>query len=251
LTEIDGGCVTSLGAADRAIALIPARGGSKGIPRKNLREVAGKPLVAWSIEQALAAREFTEVVVSTEDDEIAEVASEWGAQVLRRPLSLALDSTPTSAVIAHALCAFEGRCDVVCLLEPTSPLRTLGDIVSSVRLLARHPGAVVASVHFSREVPELIFEYGDDGMMRDTWTGTRATRRQVRPEYVALNGLVYTSRMSTLSESAELRDHPMVGFLVEEDRAISIDTEVQLQIVNERLLRDSLTSTLKEIETNP
>lgn len=113
-----------------ALVVIPARGGSKGIPRKNLLPVGGRPLIAWTILQALAANDELSgdviVTVSTEDDEIAEVAGELGAKVIRRPEELAQDTTPTEPVILHAMDVVEAdgaELDAVLLLQATSPVR--------------------------------------------------------------------------------------------------------------------------------
>src|SRR5690349_11475180 len=109
------------------LGLIPARGGSKGIPRKNIKPIAGKPLIAWTIEAALAARGLDGVVVTTEDPEIAEVARAYGAEVpFLRPMELAADETPGIDPVLHALDMLPGF-DAVLLLQPTSPLRTAAD----------------------------------------------------------------------------------------------------------------------------
>lgn len=120
----------------RILAIIPARGGSKGVPNKNLRELSGKPLIAWSIEQALAANGVTDVIVSTDDPEIAAKARELGAQVpFLRPAELATDTAPTEPVMVHALEFMErsnDRYDAVMLLQPTSPLRVIGTIDAAI-----------------------------------------------------------------------------------------------------------------------
>ena len=116
------------------LAVIPARGGSKGVPRKNIRQVCGKPLIAYTIETALAAKElFRRVLVSTDDAEIADVSRRWGAEVpFLRPSELANDKAPMIPVIQHAIRFAENdenvRYDWVCLLQPTEPFRTLADI---------------------------------------------------------------------------------------------------------------------------
>lgn len=106
------------------LAVTPARGGSKGVPRKNLRSVCGKPLIAWTIEAAQAAGRIDRYVVSTEDDEIADVAKRCGAEVLRRPAELAADDVATLPVLQHALA--ELPADVLVLLQATSPVRDAG-----------------------------------------------------------------------------------------------------------------------------
>lgn len=116
----------------RVLAIIPARGGSKGVPGKNLRLLAGRPLIAWSIGQARAARGITTTVVTTDDPGIAEAARAAGAEVpFLRPAALATDQAPTEPAMLHALEAMEardGRYDAVMLLQPTSPLRLPGTI---------------------------------------------------------------------------------------------------------------------------
>jgi CMP-N-acetylneuraminic acid synthetase len=130
----------------RAVAIIPARGGSKGIPRKNLRELAGHPLLAWSVAAAEAAETVGRVIVSTDDPEIADVAREYGAETpFVRPAELAADDTRDLPVFQHALgwlAEHEGaRPEVVVHLRPTSPLRRAADIDRAVRALAADPAA--------------------------------------------------------------------------------------------------------------
>jgi CMP-N-acetylneuraminic acid synthetase len=124
----------------RTLGVIPARGGSKGLPRKNIKPLLGKPLVAWTIEQARGSSALDLTVVSTDDEEIAHIAREHGGHVpFLRPADLAGDETPIIDVIRHLLLALEPeRFDVVALLEPTSPLRRSGDIDRALGLLREH-----------------------------------------------------------------------------------------------------------------
>ena len=129
------------------LGLIPARGGSKGIPRKNLRELAGKPVLAWTIEAALACPLLDRVLVSTDDDEIAAAARACGAEVpFARPAQLANDDTPDLPVYRHALETLGYEFDVVAWLRPTAPLRTAEDIAAAVRLLEETGADCVRSV---------------------------------------------------------------------------------------------------------
>lgn len=113
------------------LGIIPARGGSKGIPRKNIRIIAGKPLIAWTIEHANASKLLTRFIVSTDSDEIAEVARKEGAECLMRPVHLAEDLTPTIDVLKHVV--EQNACDAVVLLQPTSPIRKPGRIDECVQ----------------------------------------------------------------------------------------------------------------------
>jgi CMP-N,N'-diacetyllegionaminic acid synthase len=119
------------------LAIIPARGGSKRLPRKNIRLLCGKPLIAYTIEAALSSRLIDRVVVSTEDEEIAEVSKKYGAEVLERPKELARDDSPTIDAIMHVLNWFEARKEffnIVVILEPTSPLRRQNDLDNAIEL---------------------------------------------------------------------------------------------------------------------
>lgn len=122
------------------LAVIPARGGSKRIPRKNIKPFVGKPMIAWSIEAALASRCFDRVIVSTDDDEIASVAREWGAETpFLRPAALSDDHTGTIPVIAHAIAELEregSSHDAVCCLYATAPFVTSGDLITGLESLA-------------------------------------------------------------------------------------------------------------------
>jgi CMP-N,N'-diacetyllegionaminic acid synthase len=141
------------------VGLIPARGASQGIPRKNLARLGGKPLVAWTIAAALESERLTRAVVSTDDRELADVARAHGAEVLDRPPELAADETPMRDVVAHAVRELAPETALV-LLQPTSPLRTSRHVDEAVeRLLASGADAVVSVV----EVPH---RYGAASLMR-------------------------------------------------------------------------------------
>jgi CMP-N,N'-diacetyllegionaminic acid synthase len=195
----------------RVAGLIPARGGSKGIPRKNLAPVGGKPLLRWTVEAALAAQALERVVVSTDDDEIAAAAAD--CEVLRRPAALAADETPMLEVVLHALDSLEAA-DAVCLLQPTSPLRRPEHVDAAVALLRESGADGVVSVV---EVPH---QYLPGSLM--TLEGNRLARlepgaptlRQQKPALVARNGpAVLVVRSEGLAErglyGGDLRALPM------------------------------------------
>src|SRR5437773_10824444 len=168
------------------LALIPARGGSKGLPRKNLALLVGQPLLAWTVAAARESECVTRAVVSTDDDEIAEVTRRLGAKVLLRPPELATDETPMRAVVEHALAEL-GRPDVLVLLQPTSPLRQARHVDEAVRLLLESGAEAVVSVvevpH--RFAPESLMAL-DDGRLVPL--GPAAARRQDKHPVVARNG---------------------------------------------------------------
>jgi CMP-N-acetylneuraminic acid synthetase len=168
------------------VALIPARGGSKGIPRKNLAPVAGRPLLAWTLDAARESRTVTRTVVSTDDQEIADVARSLGGEVLARPRELAADDTAMRPVIAHALDAL--ATDVLVLLQPTSPLRRAEHVDEAVRLLLASGADSVVSVvevpHRYRPGSLMALEGRRLVRLADDQAGTR----QEKPLVYARNG---------------------------------------------------------------
>ncbi|MBI3288369.1 MAG: acylneuraminate cytidylyltransferase family protein [Elusimicrobia bacterium] len=158
------------------LAVIPARGGSKGIPGKNIKPIAGKPLLAWTIEHALAAKSLDRIVVSTEDPKIAAVARKWGAEVLARPRALATDRADTLPVLQHALRACPA--DVLVVLQCTSPIRSKGLIDRCVAKFLKTKADSLGSVHHDHS-----YEYGVE-MPR---------RQEIAPRLID-NGSVYVNK---------------------------------------------------------
>lgn len=150
----------------RTIAIISARGGSKRIPRKNITNIAGQPLIAWTIQAALAARCIDRLILSTDDKEIADVASCYGCEVpFMRPMHLASDSASSSDVISHALDNLPGYSNVI-LLQPTSPLRRSEHIDEAFKLFLDQAAHSCISVRRVRDNPNWMNVKGDDGFMK-------------------------------------------------------------------------------------
>jgi len=181
------------------LALIPARGGSKGISRKNARPFRGKPLVVWAVEAALASGVCDRIVVSTDDDEIELLARAAGAEVVRRPPEVAADEVSTAEVARHALDALRERPDHVLVLEPTSPARSPEHVREAAALLMRDQAESIASVsevphHY---VPSKSLQLGEDGTVVgvDGTSVARMTHRRQDLETVyAFNGIVFGCR---------------------------------------------------------
>lgn len=179
----------------QAVAIIPARGGSKGIPRKNVRDVAGRPMIAWTIEAARRAETVSRVVVSTDDDEIAAVSERWGALVVRRPSEIAGDTATSESALLHTLDEMEkaGRVeDVVAFLQCTSPLTAAEDIDGTVRLVlsgeADSALAVCAFHYFLWRDGAAQTEAGASGVNHDK--AGRQMRQQREAEWLE-TGAVY------------------------------------------------------------
>lgn len=221
----------------KVLAIIPARGGSKGLPRKNIRPLAGKPLIAWSIEAALEVHGIDECLVSTDDPEIAEVARAHGAQVpFLRPAELAADDTPGSAPILHALQTLDFRGTIV-LLQPTSPLRTAADIRGALDL--HRPGLdPVVSVRQVEDKPNWMFRQEPGGRLRKFLESEPlATRRQDLPPLLIPNGAVYVADSVQFVETGSFFTERTLGYEMPRERSIDIDTELDLAMAETILQR--------------
>ena len=215
------------------VALVPARGGSKGIPRKNLALLAGKPLLAWTLEAARGAETVTRIVVSTDDDEIAATAREHGAEVLRRPPEVAADDVPMLDVIRHAVGAL-GACDVLVLLQPTSPLRRAEHVDGAVRLLVDSGADCVVSVvevpH--RYEPESLMDLRDGRLVARSAPGTRQAKERV---YARNGPAVLALRPDRLGD--HLYGGDCRAFVMVELDSLDVDTPADLELAEAILAR--------------
>lgn len=225
------------------ISLITARGGSKSMPRKNILPLAGKPLIAWTIEAARSSRFLSRVLVSTDDPEIAEVAAGWGAEIpFMRPAELAGDTTPHVLVVEHAIRWLEeaegSRPEYVLMLQPTSPLRTAEDIDGVITFAREREAIAVVSVSPMDRHPYLSKRILADGTLAEFVTSDIAyLRRQDLPPAYALNGALYLNRSDSL-----LRDHTFVppgalGYVMPPERSLDVDTPWDFHLV-EMILQD-------------
>lgn len=212
---------------ERALGLIPARGGSKGVPRKNVRELAGKPLIAWTIEAALQAKSLARVVVSSEDDEILAVARAFGAHTpFVRPPELARDDTPSIEVALHALASLPERYDWLVLLQPTSPLRTGEDIDAAVQFCRTAQKDACVGVTQTRESPWWMFTRSPDGALAPLLPqAALPARRQDLPAAWSINGAVYVTRTTTLKKARTFFPPGALGFPMPAEHSVDIDTE--------------------------
>lgn len=216
------------------LAVIPARGGSKGLPGKNIRPAGGKPLIAWTIEAARGARLVDRVVLSSDDAAIIAVAREWGCEApFVRDARLAGDETPTIDVVLDALARLPGYPWVV-LLQPTSPLRLAADIDGAIRLCAERKAPSCVSVCAVRENPWWMYRLGGDGRLAPLIPGAIPTRRQDLPRVVAPNGAVYVARADWLARERKFITTDTVAYEMPAERSLDIDTEpdlLQLQAI--------------------
>jgi len=187
------------------LGVIPARGGSKGIPKKNLRRVLGRPLLSYTIEAAKSYRGLFKTIVSTDSPEIAEVARAYGAEIpFLRPKRLARDGTPMLAVLKHALLACErlyaAKVDGVVLLDPTSPLREKADLEDMARLFREKAPDLVVAVSPCRKNPYFnMLRIGKNGYARLVIAGRYVRRQDAPPLYDIANNIWIFSRRAVLN----------------------------------------------------
>lgn len=224
--------------AVNTFALIPARGGSKGIPRKNIKMIAGKPLIVWTIEAALRSSFLNGVVVSTDDLEIAEVARQAGAQVpFMRPVELAQDQTPGLDPVLHALDQLP-QFDSVLLLQPTSPLRTTDDINGFLDLVAQKKTLSAVSVTEADPHPYWTYRLNADQTMARFVDAAPATRRQDLPAVFSLNGAMYFADANWLRDSGSLVGAETLAYVMSEEHSVDLDTPLDWKFA-ELLLKEN------------
>lgn len=215
----------------RVLGVIPARGGSKGIPLKNIKLLAGKPLLQYTAETALGAKRLARIILSTEDAEIAEVGRQCGLEVpFMRPPELAQDDTPTLPVLQHAVRALEeaGECyDAICLLQPTAPLRQPQDIDSCIALMTdTNSDSVVTVLAVPAEHnPHWVYFRDGGGFLRlSTGEGEPIPRRQMLPPAFHRDGSVYVTRRDVLMQKNSLYGAKVAACLLDASRSVNMDS---------------------------
>jgi CMP-N,N'-diacetyllegionaminic acid synthase len=230
----------------RVLAIVPARAGSKGLPGKNIRPLAGKPLLAWPVAAALGSRHVDRVVVSTDSDKYADIARQYGAEVpALRPPELASDSAPSSGFIVHMLDLLESSGDsfsYVVLLEPTSPLTTAEDVDAALEALAAHRDIADGLV----SVTELVSSHPAFAVRRDAdgrigpyaaVDFTRLPRRQDIDPLYALDGSVYVSAVDAFRRERSFCHARTLSLVMPHYKAFEVDSLVDFICIEAILAR--------------
>lgn len=221
----------------RVLALVPARGGSKGLPGKNIRPLCGRPLIQWSIDAALASQAVDFVAVSTDSEDIAAVSRAAGASVpFLRPAELAGDTASSIDVVIHAidfLVQAGEHFDIVMLLEPTSPLRDGADIDQSLaKMVGAKASAIVSVCGAESSHPAFVFRQDDRGrlvpFMERSPTGLR--RQEIEPMYY-LDGSIYASDVPALRERRSFYHSDTIAYEVPKWKSFEIDVLEDFEIV--------------------
>lgn len=221
-------------------AIIPARAGSKGLPGKNIKTLLGKPLIAWTIEQAISAKCFDRVIVSTDSPDIARISKDFGAEVpFLRPKELAGDEARTVDVVLYLAdkLGFEKE-DRICLLQPTSPLRDASDILKCCDLMDKPKISSAVSVVRFKLAKEFLFQQDNDECLILPETSSGSTNRQESVPHFHPNGAVYWCRVQAMVDARRIIVPAAMAYEMDYWKSIDIDSEQDFEIA-EFLLNQS------------
>ena len=228
--------------------VITARGGSKGVPRKNIREIGGLPLIAYKIIAAEKCKYKHRTIVSTDDDEIAEVSKKYGAEVpFKRPSELASDTASSMDVVSHAIDWIEKNdfstvYDAVCLLEPSSPFATSEDINNALEIMEKTGADTVLGMKEVEVSRDFIFDLDDnEGLSKfyDSVKKMSAVRRQDQKPQYTMNGCMYIAKMDYFKSNRLFHSYNSKPYIMPWERSVEIDTEQDLNYA-EYLVDDGL-----------
>ena len=217
---------------NKILGLIPARGGSKGIPRKNILPLAGKPLIAWTIEEAKKSKYIDRLILSSEDEEIIRIAKKWGCEVpFIRPAELAEDDTPGIEPVLHAIKALGEKYDYIVLLQPTSPLRLVIDIDGCIEACISSNVPSCVSVTEVYEHPYWMYTITEGGFLTPLIPqNEKINRRQDLPKVYILNGAVYVAETDWLIQNRSFLTESTKAFVMPRDRSLDIDNDIDFKL---------------------
>lgn len=222
----------------KRIAVISARGGSKGIPRKNIMDIAGKPLIAYSIEAGLEAKEkgiLDKVIVSTDDEEIAEISRQYGAEVpFMRPEELASDSAKSVDLLIHAAEFYRNQgvvYDDMLLLQPTTPMRTGQDIIDAFAIYDAEGADSLISCYQEEYICDLVTYYKDgDEAVPVNPKHNAGVRRQELPDLYVRNGAIYISNIEYMIREHKIFGGKLAMYVMPKERSVNIDTYYDVEL---------------------
>ena len=221
----------------KIIGVIPARGGSKSIPRKNIKILQGKPLVAYTIEEAKKSKYLTHLVVSTEDEEIKNISLKYGAEVaFLRPKELATDDALAIPTVQHAVTTMEKikniKYDYVIMLQPTTPLRETEDIDKALAMLIEADAdGIISVVDVDNWHPMKMKKFDENSYLIDYQTPpVENPPRQTLPKVYMVNGAIYATKRDVFMDKNTFKGEKCLGYIMPPERSVNIDTEIDFLI---------------------
>ncbi|MBF0381947.1 MAG: acylneuraminate cytidylyltransferase family protein [Magnetococcales bacterium] len=224
------------------LGIIPARGGSKGLPGKNILDLAGKPMIAWTIEAAQEAKLIDRLILSSDDEKIISVAKEWGCEVpFVRPASLAGDKATSIDVALHALDSITQHYDYIVWLQPTAPLRLAEDIDAAVQICQSQKAPSCVSVVAAGKSPYWMYSLGRENAMQPIMPQDLSScQRQELPQAYTLNGAVYVTQTQWLRRHKKFMNGGAYAHIMPPERSVDIDSELDFKIAGMLLLERKL-----------
>jgi|SaaInlStandDraft_2_1057019.scaffolds.fasta_scaffold51287_2 CMP-N,N'-diacetyllegionaminic acid synthase len=219
---------------NKVLAIIPARGGSKGLPGKNIIDVDGEPLLFYTFEQAKKSKYIDRIILSSEDEEIIKIAKVMGFEVpFKRPKNLALDTSGTMPVIFHALDMLSQTYDYIVLLQVTSPLRLHHDIDKSIELCEEKNASACVSVVEVNKPLDWTFSLSKDNKLKSIVGDLKIPiRRQDAPKHYSVNGAVYVAKVEWLKLKEHFLTDETIVHIMPKSRSIDIDSEEDLILLD-------------------
>lgn len=216
------------------LAIIPARGGSKEVPRKNIRELGGKPLIAWTIEAAQQSKYLDRLILSSEDTEVIKIAKDYGCEVpFVRPIELARDNTPGIEPVIHAINALSEKYDYVMLLQPTSPLRSVIDIDECIEYAVKQNVLSCVSVAEVDKNPYWMYILDADCRLHQLIKNKKKfNQRQDLPKVYVLNGALYIICTDWFLCNRTFISDETYAFIMPKSRSIDIDDTLDFKFVD-------------------
>jgi len=229
---------------NKVLAIIPARGGSKGLPGKNIINLAGKPLIAWTIEASLNSKYITKTIVSSNDPEILEISVECGAEVIERPDNLASDDATSESVVKHAIDSLESIgevFDIIILLQPTSPLRNFKDIDEAFEIMLDSDAtAVISTCEFDNKILK-TFMKNSNGFLKGVSNNKYPfMRRQDLPSVFMPNGAIYIIQKYEFFMNHSFFTSKCLEYKMDSKFSVDIDTSQDLKEVERKLTNKKL-----------
>ena len=211
----------------KILAIIPARGGSKGFPSKNIYPLNGKPLITYTIDASLRSKMVAKTVVSSDDDEILKIAESSGAAIIKRPAELALDTSSSEEAVKHAIEFLKENgehYDAVVLLQPTSPLRTAEDIDKAIELMIiKNASAVISVVNIGKKPFKSYYQNKEGFLLGVHNDQTPNMRRQDLPDAFLANGAIYAVYTETFLKTNSFLPADTIPYIMPEEKSIDID----------------------------
>jgi len=227
---------------NKILGIIPARGGSKGIYKKNIKSLNNKPLIYYSIKAGLKSRYIDRLVVSTEDEEIAKISRKYNVEVIKRPIKFSRDDTPSITVYQHVIKYLKENenyeADIVVILQPTSPLRVVKDIDNCIEKLVNEHCDSVLTVKKVDHPIEWIVKVDKKGNITNLFNTKKITRRQDSEDYYIPNGAVFVTRSDIIMHKNTDRGPDTRVIIMPPERSVDIDTELDFCIAVQLMMKN-------------